>query len=492
VVIKMRVLYIDIDTLRPDHMGAYGYSRNTTPNLDEVEKDGFVFDKFYTSDAPCLPSRAALVSGQFGIHTGLVSHGNTAADRRIPGQGRSFKDFSERDNLFFTLQKAGLRTASISSFAERHSSWWFNAGVVEAYDIGQGGVESAEHVIPIAMDWLKRNENRDDWFLHLHLWDPHTPYRAPAEFGNPFANVPLHSDWITEEVLQQHLMKPGPHGAQDINGMDDGMNPDFPRHPGSVKNLAEVKEFIDNYDCGIAYADMMLGKVFDELRRQGIYDDTAIIISSDHGENMGELGLYAEHGTADEITCRIPMIIKWPGMKTGRDSALRYNIDLLPTLAELLGVEVSDKWDGESFAACLTGEGEAPVRESIVLSQQAHVCQRSARFGDWIYIRTVHDGFQFFPTEMLFNIKDDPHEQYNLAEKYPDICSKGARIILDWIDEKMKTADVPVDPQWTVYHEGGPFHAHESARMQYASRLEATGRKEAADALLARKATPQR
>ena len=75
----MRILFVDIDTLRPDHMGCYGYSRNTTPHLDAVARDGVRFIQCYTSNAPCLPSRAALISGRFGILNGVVGHGGTAA-----------------------------------------------------------------------------------------------------------------------------------------------------------------------------------------------------------------------------------------------------------------------------------------------------------------------------------------------------------------------------------------------------------------------------
>ena len=81
----MRVLFVDIDTLRPDHMGAYGYHRNTTPNMDRVAAEGMRFDRVYCSDAPCLPSRAALISGQCGIHHGAGGHGGTAAARRLYG-----------------------------------------------------------------------------------------------------------------------------------------------------------------------------------------------------------------------------------------------------------------------------------------------------------------------------------------------------------------------------------------------------------------------
>ena len=475
----MRILYVDIDTLRPDHMGCYGYGRDTTPNIDKIAGDGIVFDNYYCSDAPCLPSRAALITGQFGIHSGIVGHGGTAADKRLTGAERSFTDQGDRDFYHYLFRKAGMYTASISTFAERHSSWWFNAGFNETHNVGDGGMESGEKVLPVALDWLNRNRERDDWYLHLHVWDPHTPYRAPAGFGNPFETEPLHGDWITEEVFGRHIKKAGPHSASDLNGMSGDDNPRYPRYPGSLKSTQDVKKFFDNYDCGIRYADYLLGQVFDLLKTQGIYEDMAIIISSDHGENMGELGLYAEHGTADNITCRIPMIVKWPGGAKGRDGGLRYNFDLVPTMADLLHLPASEKWDGKSYAGLING-GADPGRDSLVLSQQAHVCQRSARFGDWIYMRTIRDGFQLFDDEMLFNIKDDPHEQFNLRDKRPEICAEGAKIILDWQEEMMKSSGTDADPMWTVYKEGGPFHAHDRSFGFYMDRLEKSGRGKAA------------
>jgi len=479
----MRILYLDIDTLRPDHMGCYGYSRNTTPNLDKVAAEGIVFENYYCSDAPCLPSRAALNSGKLGIHTGIVGHGGTAADRRIYGPGREFQDQSERDNLFFTLRKANMYTASISTFAERHSAWWFQAGLNESHNVGKQGHESGEEVLPVALDWLERNKDRKDWFLHLHVWDPHTPYRAPADLGNPFENEPLHDNWITEEIFSDHFIRGGPHTPQDLNGMHGNDNPNYPRYPGNLKSVADVKAFIDNYDTGIRYADHLLGQVLDRLKEQCIYDETAIIISSDHGENMGELGLYAEHGTADNITHHIPMIVKWPGGAKGKNPGFRYNADLVPTLAELLDVPASDKWDGKSYAKVINGTGEDLGRDSLVLSQQAHVCQRSARFGDWIYIRTIRDGWQEFEDEMLFNLKNDPHEQFNIAAKHPEICAQGAKIILDWQDAMMKTSTSDRDPMWTVYSEGGPHHAPVKHAPAYIQRLETSGRDHAAKRL---------
>lgn len=477
----MRVLFIDIDTLRPDHMGCYGYYRNTTPNLDEIAKKGVLFENYYCSDAPCLPSRAALISGMFGIHNGAVGHGGTAADRRLAGKDRGFKNELDQNNFNNIFRKAGMYTASISTFPERHSSWWFNSGFNEMHNVGKSGNESGEEVLPVALEWLERKGLDDNWFLHLHLWDPHTPYRAPLDFGNPFENEPLPS-WITEDVLKKHIEHVGPHCINEINMYNDYENPLYPRHPGSAKDMKGLRKIIDGYDTGVKYADYLLGKVFDSLKEKGIFDDTAIIITSDHGENLGELGIYAEHGTADHTTCHIPMIIKWPGGKENIiDKELHYNIDICPTMAELLGVEIYKKWDGKSYSSTILN-GEQCGQNYLVLSQLAHVCQRSVRFEDWIYIRTYHDGFHLFDKEMLFNLNDDPYEQNNLAKLYTQICDKASRMLLEWHDSMMLSSDSAIDPMWTVIQEGGPHHT-KGALNNYIERLRQTNRSAGADEL---------
>lgn len=474
----MRVLFIDIDTLRADHLGCYGYSRNTSPHIDQIAKEGTLFQNYYCSDAPCLPSRASLVTGMFGIRNGAVGHGGTAAEKHLLGSERRFCDRTDTENLHNIFRRAGMHTVSVSTFAERHSSWWFHAGFHETYNVGGAGQELGEEVCDVAMDWLRRNENREDWFMHVHFWDPHTPYRTPADFKNPFESQKLES-WIDEAVFEEHRRHIGPHSAMEINMYHDRPLEQYPKQPGKAENLEEMKYVIDQYDGGILYTDIMVGKITDFLKEKGMYEDTAIIITSDHGENMGELGIYAEHGTADRATCQIPMIIKWPGcLENHQDKGFHYSLDLLPTLAELLGVEQSVNWDGESYCDSLR-KGVETGREALVLSQMTHVCQRSARFGDWLYIRTYHDGFHLFDREMLFCIKDDPYEQFDLKEKYPQICAQGAKIILDWHDEQMAKSVSVVDPLWTVLKEGGPYHTWNHLE-EYLDRLRATGREEGA------------
>ncbi len=471
----MRILFLDLDTLRPDHLGCYGYHRNTSPNIDRIAAQGARFDGYHCSDAPCLPSRAALMTGQFGIHSGVVGHGGTAADLRLEGAARGFADRLRRESLPAMLRQAGIKPVLISPFAERHSAWWFYAGYSEMHNTGQGGMESAEHITPAALDWIARNARQDNWFLHVNYWDPHTPYRAPAGFGNPFEGDPLPA-WLTEEALRKHREMVGPHGARELAMYDNSVSPRYPRYPGELTDMQDVRRFIDGYDCGVRYMDEHIGRLFEALAEQGVMDDLAVVITADHGENLGELGIYGEHGTADQITTRIPLIARWPGAASGHvDAGLHYNLDLLPTLAELLGRPAAPSWDGRSFAPALRGEPRG--RDALIVSQCAHVCQRAVRFGPWLYLRTYHDGYHLFPTEMLFDVESDPHEERDLAPERPDVCREAVYRLNDWHDGMMHTMPegCDVDPLWTVMREGGPLHARGHLR-QYCEYLERTGR----------------
>lgn len=478
--IFMRILMFDIDTLRADHMGCYGYGRNTTPVMDSIAREGVRFDRYYCPNAPCLPSRASMVTGLYGVHNGIVGHGGTAADLRLQGYHRSFTDEISENNLFMQFRRAGMYTVSFSTFAERHSAWWFNAGFQECHNVGGRGAESAEKITPQVLDWLERNGERDNWMLHVHYWDPHTPYRTPADYRSPFAGQPLPDDWITEEIFAEHLLHVGPHGANEIDMWDDVAPRQFPKHPGKLSSLEEAKHFLDLYDEGVRYTDDNIGQIINWLKTHGLYgDDLAVIITSDHGEDLGEFGLYAEHGMADEPVGRIPLIIKWPGMlKNYVAEGFHDNVDLLPTMRELLGTSMVTwdglQQDGISFAATLR-DGTDCSRPYVVLTQCAHVCQRSVRFGDYLYMRTVHGGYHLLPPEMLFQVKDDPHMLHDLAKERPDLCDKGARMILDWNDRMMADSRSDVDPMWTVMREGGPEHCR-GQLYRYIERLKGTPR----------------
>lgn len=491
----MRILYLDLDALTPSHLGCYGYARDTSPTIDQVAAEGLRCDNVYACDAPCLPSRTAFYSGRFGIQTGVVGHAQTAADPKPQGRSRGFKDHFVEDGFAAQLKKAGFHTAMISPFGERHAAHHFYAGFKEIHNTGKSGMESAEEVTPVIDKWLGDNAEKDNWYLHINFWDVHTPYRAPASYGDPFKDVPLPEEQY--EAWRRFKNKTGPHSALDPGMYNDGEIEKHPRQVDRIDSEEKLKHWIDGYDTAIRYVDDQIASILTQLKEAGVYDDTVIIISADHGENQGELGIYGEHGTADQATCHIPMVIKWPGAAGGKvDSELHYNLDFAPTVMDMLNLDKPEIWDGQSYAKTIQ-TGEPQGQDQLVISQCCHVCQRSVRFDKWLWIRTYHDGFHLFPDEMLFDLEADPMEQHDVAEQHPDVCGEAARRYINWHSNQMwKMADFctdAVDPMWTVIREGGPFHASVSPEMKgderlrtYLKRLGETNRADGAKALEAK------
>ncbi len=352
-------------------------------------------------------------------------------------------------------------------------------------------MEDGNDVGPLAVDWLERNAASDDWFCHVHLWDPHTPYRVPAEYGDPFAQSPIPS-WYTEELWELHREAAhGPHSTYEVMGFDAEPSylggPDaFPRQPRTLPTFESARALFDGYDTGVLFADDWIARMLHVLAEEGVWDDTVIVISSDHGETLGELGIYADHQTADQHTNRVPMIIRWPGVTEpgSVDAGLHYQLDVAATIVELCGGTVPDVWDGESFAANFGTQEPLGSREHLVLSQAAWTVQRSVRWGDHLLITTKHDGFHLFPDELLFDVVKDPHELNDLTVARPQLVADGHRLIDQWVREALASMDHP-DPMDEVLAEGGPFHCR-GMLDTYVETLQASGRSEFAAALVDR------
>ena len=380
------------------------------------------------------------------------------------------------------MRALGFHTVSISPFAERHSAWWFYHGFNEMYNTGKRGNEIADDITPVALDWIERNAERDNWFLHINYWDPHTPYRTPLSYGEPFKDSPPPA-WYTEDIRRAHYEGYGPHSAREPSGWERGSK--WERMPAEIASLDDYKKWIDGYDTGIRYMDDHIGQILDALSHKGVLDETIIIISADHGENQGELNIYGDHHTADHCTSRVPLIIRYPGMPGGRvDRGLYYQLDMAATIIELLGGELPHRWDARSFAEAFR-RGEEDGREFLVISQCAWSCQRAVRYKQWLMIRTYHDGFHDFPPYMLFDIETDPHETTNLASTHEDVVNECTRLLEAWHAEMMAHSDSQIDPLWTVMREGGPFHVR-GRLEQYCKYLRETGRAHHAEALEAR------
>jgi arylsulfatase A-like enzyme len=479
----MRIVYFDIDTLRPDHLGAYGYHRATSPAIDELARRGARFESCYVSDAPCLPSRTALFSGRFGIHNGVVGHGGAAAHMRYPGDGHVTDP--EALPLPMVLSRAGYKTATFTTFAQHHLAWHFYAGWDEIHKhSNKNSLEIARDVNEAVLPWLQQHATKDDFFLHINFWDPHTPYRTPMSFGDPFVDEPG-PDWVTQELIDEHLLGYGEFSAPDY--LD--LSPGFPRLPSQLRNESDFKRWIDGYDTGIRYADTHIAQVMNALDSAGVLDDTAIIVSADHGENQGELNVYGDHPVADECTSHVPLVISWPGgVKDETVEGFVYQLDLAPTLCELLGLRTPRRWDGTSFAPAVRGE-PFRGRDHVVLGQGARTCQRAVRTGSLLFIRTYHPGLGAYPREMLFDVEKDPHETTNLIEDRADEAGACDHLLAQWWHEAVSGVDAAPDPMLTVMHEGGPWYARLN-QQTFALRLRATGRDWAADEIERRMARP--
>jgi choline-sulfatase len=480
----VRILYIDIDSLRPDHLGCYGYHRNTSPNIDKIADKGIRFENTYISDAPCLPSRTALWSGRNGYHTGVVSHGGTPSQPFIEGIDRGHRDLFSAAGWMGALRQLGYRNATISPFGQRHAAWHWYASFHEIYDTGKGGNERADEVTPVALDWLKRNASKDNWFLHINLWDPHTPYRTPLDYGNPFEGEPLPA-WLTEAVRRQKWEGFGPHSAQEPHGFGNDDTTDYPRLPKQLDSMDAVRQWIDGYDVGIRYADDHVSILMNALADANILDDTIIMISADHGENQGELNVWGDHQTADPITCRVPLIVSWPGLTQPRvDKAFHYHFDWAATMIELLGGEVPGGWDGKAFADAVR-YGRDEGRDYLVTSQGTWAAQRGVRFDTYMLLRTYHDGYKELEDIMLFDLVDDPHEQHNLADSKPEVVRQGLALLETWLQEMALTSPQAVDPLMTAIKEDAFIYSR-GQLPAYLERLRATGRAHHAERLTAK------
>ncbi len=488
----MRILYIDIDTLRADHLGCYGYHRDTSPNIDALASNGQRFTNVYASDVPCLPSRTALITGQFGFRTGVINHGGRAANLDLAPEGprRHFMTRLSMNSWASRFYWAGYRTASFSSFPLRHSAPWWTIGFQESINAAHNmGVERADQIVPDVLGWIDRNGRDENWLCHVHLWDPHTPYNAPAEYNNPFESDAI-PRWYTEDVRAAHWAQGGPHSAQEPWGFrPDEWGAPPPRHPWNLSNLDDVKKMFDGYDVGVRYADDHVGMLLNRLADLGVLEDTLVMLSSDHGEGFGELGVYADHQAADQATANIPMILHGPGITTRVDQGLHYHLDIAATIVELAGLPLpkAGSWDGESVHKSIqTGIDQG--RDHLIVTQGAWSCQRGVRFRENLYLATRHDGYHDWPDEMLFNIDTDPHEQHNLVEVETHTAEFARGLLSRWIDEQRGRRGDGVDPMDWVIEEGGPYHVR-GHLPQYLERLRSTGRSTVADRLIARHPT---
>jgi arylsulfatase A-like enzyme len=483
----MRILYLDLDTLRPDHLSGYGYPRPTSPHLDSVIRRGLRFSRAFAQSSPCVPSRAALFSGRFDVHNGVVTHWGPGGELRPPAPGGPGRGGAlGAPMLAKHLNAGGYRTVSVSSFADRHQAWWFCDGWSELYQHTlKRGDEVADEVNAVALPWLERNAAADNWLLHLQYWDVHRNYRIPEpqRWVDAVKDAPPPA-WPDAATIARDQANPGPFTAR--NFFTTGNPSPFPvTMPDAVATRADFERLINGYDACLRYLDDRIGRVLAALRAQGVLEETAIIVSADHGEQFGELGVYGDHCMAASAVNTVPLVVAWPGVVPDRLAGavcddLVYNVDLPPTLAELLGLPQPAGWDGASLARQLRGEAAPDWRRFAVYSHGLYSCQRVVRTARWQLTRTYHPGAFPLDPVMLHDMEVDPYQTENLAAQHPEVVQELDHLLAGWLQEQLGRPGAAPDPLQQVV-ESGPWRY--VTLDSWLQRLEGWGRPEMATAI---------
>jgi choline-sulfatase len=386
------IVLISIDTLRADHVSAYGYALPTTPNIDaSVARRGHRFAHAYAPVAKTLPSHTTMMTGlhprQLGVmHNRLV----------VP---------SEAETLAETLSARGYSTAAFVSSVVLHQRFGLAQGFstyvdVEEHQIERLGAETVER----ANAWVSTVGERP-FFLFVHLFDPHRPYHAPPEFR---------AAWSA----------PGVPLPREVG---------FLKQPQAV-TAEVVAQVVAAYDAEIAYADHQVGRLLSHVEQAGLGRRTVIVVVGDHGESMDELliryGYAFDHGEflhAHQL--RVPLIVLVPGGDEGIVHQQPVSlIDLAPTLLDLLGVPLPSRMTGRSLLPLME---EKSVTPSPVFSELEGRRGRARRWPpelragaqslvlrNWHLMRAGR-----LPPE-LYDLERDPGENANVADAQREVTAE--------------------------------------------------------------------
>jgi arylsulfatase A-like enzyme len=378
---RTNIVLISIDCLRADHVGAYGYYRNTTPSIDALAADGVVFENAMSVSSWTLPTHMSML-------TGLMPS--------FHGVDRSHKLSASVPFLPEMLLQAGYETLGVTSGAYLSQAFGFERG----FDIYRLLNDSrAEQVVDAALDLTRQARTRDH-FLFLHLFDAHWPYVPPRSFLDRFDERPTDISDIMPKIIYR---KP-PTGPE------------------------EIQEFVNLYDGEIAYLDRELGRFFDGLKEQSLYDRTLIMLTADHGESFWERELWQHSESIYQEVLHVPLIVKWPvkwpaAARTGRSPRLVSHLSILPTIVDQAGLE-SPYHEYSSLDRYFDGIDQPTRVMSEITWEPKPTSGASMKValmeGDLKYIVTMKGdiGDEEFVSEVvqeeLYDLSKDPGERTNL------------------------------------------------------------------------------
>ena len=353
------LVLVTIDTLRADRLGCYGNREVATPRLDAIAASGALFEQATVHVPLTRPSHASIFTGRLPAEHGLRDNVSPALAPDVP-------------TLAPMLKAAGFRTGAFVSSIVLSRQSGLNRGFDEYSDRFEVEGDDARFLNTIqkpgdvtmteALSFVERGGG-ERFFAWIHLYDPHDPYEPPEPYASRYAGRP--------------------------------------------------------YDGEVAWTDALVGRLEDALQRLGVRDQTLLVVTSDHGEGLGEHGESVHGFFVYESTLRVPLIVRGPGVAPGRRmKELVTSVDLLPSVLDLLGVPAPAGWSGSgrSLAPLLRGTGSLPpapaYAESLLpLLHYGWSDLRALRDGRWKYIQA--------PRPELYDLESDPGETRDLAAEMP-------------------------------------------------------------------------
>jgi arylsulfatase A-like enzyme len=385
-----------IDACRPDHLGIYGYSRPTSPNLDRFAQDAVVFENAYANASFTRSSVATLFTGLYPESHKVRILMNKLSERLL--------------TIPVYLKAKGYRTSLFTATGNVSENMGFARGVDDYFPhIGEWR-RREERSLPSKFEgWLA---HEGPLFSYIHLMEPHLPVVPPPPFLDMFS-APGDRAFV-HGVLEEFQKK---------------INADRPFVP------KEVKAVVDNYDSAIAYIDREVGKLLKSLKDRGSYDESLILVLSDHGESLYEREFWGHGSKVYEETARVPLIVKFPaGM--GLTGRVRCVVDLagaFPTLLDLFGQSVG--LDGKSWLPAVASREQD---DAMSLSRSfSNVGDFGLRWRDWYAIINLAAG-----TETLYRRAEPVFAEVGAGMENVRLLFRVQ--FLEWLGRFAEAADRPV------------------------------------------------
>jgi arylsulfatase A-like enzyme len=387
------ILLISIDALRADHLGCYGYDRDTSPFLDTLAARGIRFSHAFVNTHGTPPSHTTMLSSlyQESHRVGVPGENPSDADMALP---------TEVDLLQEVLRNRGWRTVAVTGGGFLKGEFGFDRG----FDLFVGHRQDVEQGAARLVKLIEQNlATGQPVFAFFHTYQVHTPYRPPPAYDGLFG------DYSSDvEVTGKALVKIQADAAAHLE-------------PGDFDYL------MVQYDRDIRYTDDTLRKLLGQLDELGFLDRALVVVTSDHGEEFGDHGGLLHRGSLYEELLRVPLIVRGSGLPSGVvESRLASTVDIAPTILAAVGLEPPPSMEGRDLFA----------QQPLEWSQQRVFSQ----YGTQIYsLRTPRWKLIEYPDRdhhLLFDLTHDPNETRDVAARHPERADRLRHELEQWRSER--------------------------------------------------------